>query len=385
MGEHDLNDEELRRQAELAAELAAAWADVTEAERSLAPEVVRHLKAAGLLNPGVPRALGGSEAAPRMALEAAETVAFGDASAGWCVGIAATSSLLAHYLPKDGAEEVFGDPRSSAAGVWAPTGRARPADAGFVVSGRWTFCSGVKHSEWFFGGVVVDSGSGSEPPVLRIAALPTSELTVVDTWHTSGLRGTGSHDVVAEQVFVPADRLFSIVDGPAEDAEPLYRFPLNGFFAAAVAAAALGNARGAVRDLSVLATTKKSAGSSRVLAERSATQEKLARAEAALRAARSFFYESVDDAWRAAQRDQPVSDGVRAALRLASTHAARVAAEVASSMYELGGGTAIYETSPLQRRFRDANTATAHFLVSPVTFELTGRILLGLPARTDQW
>lgn len=353
MGEHDLNDEELRRQAELAAELAAAWADVTEAERSLAPEVVRHLKAAGLLNPGVPRALGGSEAAPRTALEAAETVAFGDASAGWCVGIAATSSLLAHYLPKDGAEEVFGDPRSSAAGVWAPTGRARPADDGFVVSGRWTFCSGVKHSEWFFGGVVVDSGSGSEPPVLRIAALPTSELTVVDTWHTSGLRGTGSHDVVAEQVFVPADRLFSIVDGPAADAEPLYRFPLNGFFAAAVAAAALGNARGAVRDLSVLATTKKSAGSSRVLAERSATQEKFARAEAA--------------------------------LRLASTHAARVAAEVASSMYELGGGTAIYETSPLQRRFRDANTATAHFLVSPVTFELTGRILLGLPARTDQW
>lgn len=383
MGEHDLSDAELLYQAGLTAELAAAWADATESGRSLAPEVVNHLKATGLLNSGLPKALGGRQAAPRTMLEAAEAVARGDASAGWCVGIATTTSLLSHYLPKDGGEEVFGDPRSAAAGVWAPTGRARLTDDGLVVSGRWSFCSGINHSEWFFGGVLVQSGS--EPPVRRLVALRRSDLTILDTWYTSGLCGTGSHDVVADEVLVPASRVVSLSDGPVEDAEPLYRFPLIGFLGAAVAAAALGNARGAVDELSLLVASKKATGSSRVLAERSATQETLARAEATLRAARAFFYESVDEVWAAVLRDAPISDRVRATLRLASTHAARASAEVASSMYELGGGTAIYQTSSLQRRFRDANTVTAHFMVSPVTFELTGRILLGLDPRTDEW
>jgi alkylation response protein AidB-like acyl-CoA dehydrogenase len=372
---------ELHRAALETAALAGSLAPATEQGRALAPELVDKLKETGLLRSGVPGESGDGRATPSDILGAAETVAAGDASAGWCVSIAATSSLLAAYLPADGAAEVFGAPRSVAAGVWAPGGRAEPVDGGFLMSGRWSFCSGISHSDWLFAGCLVPT---SGDPLLRVAALPRADLEVLDTWHTGGLRGTGSHDTVATDVFVPHRRVMSVVDGPPAAAAPLYRFPLFGFFALSIAAAALGNARGAVDDLVALAGTKRSLGSSRSLAERAAVQASVAEAEAALRAARALYTQSVADAWQAAQRPEPVSEALRVGLRLAATHATRTSADVTRTMYDLAGGSAIYENSPLQRRFRDAHTATAHFQVSPTSFEVPGRLLLGLPTRTDQ-
>jgi alkylation response protein AidB-like acyl-CoA dehydrogenase len=334
---------------------------------------------------GVPAALGALEASPATTLRGAETIARGDASAGWCVSIAATSSLLSGYLPDAAAAEIFGDPRTVAAGVWAPRGRAVIVDGGVRVSGRWSFCSGISHSQWLFAGCVLDDPQASaDGPILRVAALPTGELQVLDTWHTSGLRGTASHDAVASDLFVPDEHVFSLVDaGPRVDT-PLYRFPIFGFFALSIAAAALGNARAAIEELSELAAGKTALGSSRKLAERPATQAAVGEAEAALRAARALYYEAIEQAWDAAQQDAPVSQELRLGLRLAATHAVRSSAEVARSMYDLGGGTAIYEDSPLQRRFRDAHAATAHFQVNPAIWELTGRVLLGVRARTEQ-
>jgi len=133
-----------------------------------------------------------------------------------------------------------------------------------------------------------------------------------------------------------------------------------------------------------LAAGKRSLGSSRALADRSQVQAAVAAAEASLRAARAFLFQAVDDAWAAAAGPGAVPDSARLALRLAATHATRTSAEVVASMYDLAGGSAIYRGSPLQRRFRDAHTATAHFQVNPATYELLGRLLLGRPARTEQ-
>jgi alkylation response protein AidB-like acyl-CoA dehydrogenase len=180
-------------------------------------------------------------------------------------------------------------------------------------------------------------------------------------------------------VFVPSGRVFSLFDGPVLD-RPLYRFPVFGFFAASIAAAALGNARAAIDDLVDLAAGKVGMGSSRTLAERASTQAAVAAAEATLRAARALYYESIEAAWQAAQGDEPVSAALRSGLRLAATHAVRASAEIVRSMYDLGGGSAIYDSSPLQRRFRDAHTATAHFQVNEASLELPGKILLGQPA-----
>src|ERR1700677_291982 len=139
-----------------ASALARDLAGETERARALPRALVDELCATGLMRAGVPAALGALEASPASTLRGAETIARGDASAGWCVSIAATSSLLSGYLPEDAAAEIFGDPHTVAAGVWAPRGRAVAVEGGARVSGRWSFCSGISHSQWLFAGCVLD-------------------------------------------------------------------------------------------------------------------------------------------------------------------------------------------------------------------------------------
>lgn len=378
-GESARSTDDLDRAAGELSPLARSLAPEIERVRRLPGVLVDGLRTSGLFRAGAPLAVGAREAAPAVTLRCAEEVARGDASAGWCVSIAATSSLLAGWLPGAGLTEAFGDPTTVAAGVWAPRGRARRVDGGYRVSGRWAFCSGILHSDYLFGGCVVEDGADSPTP--RLLGMRVGDLEIVDTWHVSGLRGTGSHDAVADDAFVPEHLSLSLLEPPASDAA-LYRFPIFGFFALSIAAAALGNARGAIEDLTELAADKVGLGSSRTLAQRPATSAAVAAAEASLRAARAFYYEAIDAAWAAAQASETVSVELRTGLRLAATHAARTAAEVCRSMYDLGGGSSIYETSPLQRRFRDAHAATAHFQVNQATWELTGRLLLGQPTET---
>jgi indole-3-acetate monooxygenase len=326
--------------------------------------------------------VGAPELPPALTLSCAEEIARGDASAGWCVSIAATSSLLAAYLPEGPRHELFGDPNFIAAGVWAPRGKSRLLDGGLAVSGRWAFCSGISHSEVLFAGCMpAEPPADGSRPTPVVVALPKEQLEVLDTWHTLGLRGTGSHDAAAKDVLIPAERAFSLFNGPLID-RPLYRFPVFGFFALSIAAAALGNARGTIDDFAALALDKVGLGSTRTLAERSATHAVVAEADSALRAARAAFYEAVEAAWAAAHDTRPVSVELRNGLRLAATHATRTSADVVRALYDLGGGSVIYDSSPLQRRFRDAFTATAHFQVNAASRELQGRVLLGQPADT---
>ena len=350
------------------ADLARGMADRIDAERKLPAELVAALRDSGLLRAGAPREVDALELPAATALRCAEAVARGDASAGWCVSIGITSTLLVGYLPPASRDELFGD-GGLAAGVWAPQGKARRVAGGVVVSGRWAFCSGINHADVLFAGCVLED----RPAVV---ALPTEQLQILDTWHTLGLRGTGSHDTVAEEVFVPDERVLSIFDGPVID-RPLYRFPPFGFFAACIAAAAMGNARAAIDNFIELASTKKGVAASRTLAERSTIQVAVATAEAALEAARAGYYQAIDEAWQASQDGSSVPLAARTRLRLAATHGSRVSADVVRTMYDLAGGSAIYDGAPLQRRLRDAFTATAHFQVNEASLELPGRILLG--------
>jgi indole-3-acetate monooxygenase len=369
--------EALDAAAEELSAVARGLSPVIETGRRLPDDLLSRLRASGLLRAGAPASVGAAEAPPAVTLRCAEEVARGDASAGWCVSIAATSSLLGAWLPADGLAEVFGAHENVAAGVWAPRGSARRVDGGYRVSGRWAFCSGILHSNYLFGGCIVEDEIGGSPAP-RVLGMPVGELEILDTWRTGGLRGTGSHDAIANDVFVPQHRSLWLLDPPTSDA-PLYRFPIFGFFALSIAAAALGNARGAVEELAELAVDKVGLGSSRTLAQRPATWAAVGEAEASLRAARAFYYQAIDEAWAAAQSREPVPVALRIGLRLAATHAVRTAADVVRSMYDLGGGAAIYETSPLERRFRDAHTATAHFQVNRATWEFTGRLLLDQP------
>jgi alkylation response protein AidB-like acyl-CoA dehydrogenase len=371
-------NQDLRSTAREISALAHELATETERERRLPEPLVARLRTSGLMLAGAPLEAGGLELPPGVALGCAEEIARGDASAGWCVSIAATSGLVAAYLPDESRAELFDNPERIAAGVWAPRGKAHAVDGGIQVSGRWPYCSGISHSEVFFAGAIV--GDARLP---NVVALSTRDLEIVDTWHTLGLRGTGSHDTVATDLFVPADRVASLAAGPVVD-RPLYRFPIFGYFALSIGAAALGNARGALDEFATFATHKVGQGSSRTLAERPATHAATAGAEASLRAAGALYYEAIEAAWAAAQEDAPVSVELRTGLRLAATHAVRTSADVVRTLFDLAGGPAIYDDSPLQRRFRDAHTATAHFQVNAASREVPGRVLLGQEANTAQ-
>jgi alkylation response protein AidB-like acyl-CoA dehydrogenase len=249
------------------------------------------------------------------------------------------------------------------------------------VNGRWGFASGVHHTTWLSLGVLLSQGDVLEP---RGVLIPTSAVEILDTWDVSGLRGTGSNDVTVKDLFVPDERTLHLVGGAPRVEGTLYRFPLFGLLALGVASVALGIARGAIDDLTALATEKTPSGSRRRLADRGHAQMEVAKATAELAAAEAFISNDVGLIyWDASEGEDPdLHDRTR--LRLASTHATRMAARVVDRMYDLGGGTSIYSSSRLQRAFRDVHAATQHMVVAPATYELTGRLLLGVETDVSQ-
>jgi alkylation response protein AidB-like acyl-CoA dehydrogenase len=377
--------EAARALAPRAAELAAE----AERERRLSAGFSTELAEAGLYRLCVPASLGGGEAPPAELLGAVEALAEGDAAAGWCVAVCATAGMLAAYLDESSAGEVYGDPANVVGGVFAPSGRAPASGETLSVSGRWRFASNVGNCNWLMGGCIVFDGDrprrldGGRPDI-RLALMPASDVEVIDTWSVSGLRATGSHDIIVEGLAVPAARSASLISEAPRESGPLYAFPPFGLLAASIAAVALGIARAALGDLSQLAGVKTPTLSTRKLAERPATQAGVARAEAGVRAARSLLFAAVAEAWDAANSGGEIPIELRAGLRLASTNAVEAAAAAVDAAYTLGGGSVIYETSPLQRRFRDVHAATQHMLVAPATWELSGRSLLGLEFDSSQ-
>ena len=368
---------------------AAQLAAQAERDRRLPAELSADLAAAGLYRLCVPEAIGGAEAQPLELLEAVEALAEGDAATGWCVAVCATAGMLAAYLDRDAALEVFGDPASVAGGVFAPSGSAMPRGEELTVSGRWRFASNIENCDWLMGGcVVIDDGAprmlADGRPEIELALFRSEAVEIIDTWSVSGLRATGSHDMAVEELAVPASRTASLIsDRPRADG-PLYAFPPFGLLATSIAAVTLGIARGALADLADLAGAKTPTLSARKLAERPAAQAGAARAEAAVRAARSLLHGATEEAWEAARAGGAIPLDLRVGLRLAATHAVEAAVAAVDEAQRLAGGSAIYETSPLERRFRDIHAATQHMLVGPATWELTGRSLLGLELDASQ-
>ncbi len=357
-----------------------AQADRIERERALPPALVRGLAGAGVFRLCVPRALGGEEADPATLLAVLEELAHADGSTGWCAMIAATCGLMSAWLPDADAHAVYGgSPDVVTGGVFAPAGRAVADGDGYRVTGRWRFASGCRHSDWLLGGCVVH---GNGAPAARLVFFPATDVEVLDTWTATGLCGTGSHDFAVHDLRVPASRSVDPSHEPPVAAGALYAFPLFGLLALGIAAVALGIARRARDEVVALAREKAPTGSRRTLAERPTVQARLAEAEAERAAAHAFLRESVDAAWGEARAGGRIDVPARSRLRLAATHATAAAARAVDAAWAVGGGTAVYAESPLQRAFRDVHVATQHMMVAPSTWELTGRLLLGIETDT---
>jgi alkylation response protein AidB-like acyl-CoA dehydrogenase len=366
-----------------------ARAGEIEAARRLPADLAQSLAEAGLFRAAVPKSLGGLELEPRLIFTALEALGNADASVGWCAMIGATSAVTAAYLAPDVAREIYGRPDVITGGVFAPAGKAAVDGDHYVVSGRWPWASGSANCHWLMGGSIVVEGGvmrllPSGGPDARMLLFPAEAATLIDTWHVAGLCGTGSGEMAVDKLRVPKARSVSLITDKPVAEGPLYAFPAFGLLALGIASVMLGNARAAVDDLVALAGAKTPKGSRRTLAERPAAQAAVADADARLRAARAFFFEAVAQAWAKAQDDGEIALVERAALRLAATHGTRTAADVTRAMYDLGGGSALFLASPLQRRFRDAHAGTQHMMVAPPTYELTGRVLLNVPTDARQ-
>jgi len=378
--------------AESYGEEIRARADEIEALRRLPQDLADRLAADQLYNICNPADFGGPGAAPGVYAEVVETLARADASVGWCAFISVTSAFSMAGANTEAIRAFLRERGVITAGVFAPTGRARAAHrdgiAGYLASGRWAWGSGSRNARWISGGCLLmdddDKIVKDERGVPRNLAMifRAEDVQFLDTWDVMGLQGTGSTDFEVSEVFVPRDRTIDRFGRRAAD-DPIFRFPAFGMLAIGVGAVALGAARAAMEDFDAFAGKKVPQGASRTLAEKPATQKDVAKAEAAIRSGRAFFYEAIEAAWAGALAGEVTTEH-RRDLRLAITHAVASAKTAVDLIHELAGGTSVYRSSPIQRRFRDIHVTTQHMMVNQSIYETVGRLLLGLDTNIDQ-
>jgi len=379
----------------LAPSLAAAAARI-EAGRELPPDVVDALHEARLLRMLVPRSYGGDEVSPVAFMAALEELAKADASTAWCVAQTSVCSTISAALAPDIAAQIFkNDPRGVLA--WGPStsknAKAIAEPGGFRVSGEWPFASGSRHATWLAAHSFVYETDGSlrrdaaGEPVQKTFVVPRRCAIIKDVWHVIGLKGTGSDTYALSDVFVPQDCAVAhhALD-PAERREhgPLYSFNIYQLFGSAFPAIALGIARAMLDAFIALAQTKTPAVGKTVLRDNAVIQSQVGVAESQLAAARTFFFAAWDEIWRAAQ-DNAVTFDQRVRLRMASIHASQQARQIADMAYLAAGATAVFESNPFERRFRDMHAVSQQAQAQFAIFEVIGRHFLGLPLETSRF
>jgi alkylation response protein AidB-like acyl-CoA dehydrogenase len=370
----------------LAPQIRAA-ADEVERERRLPASLLRALKDADFLRMYLPRNMGGTGTDPLTAMRVVEELARADGSIGWLAMVGAQCAWFTSRLGPDVAAQLFGRDTTLAGSISPGPGRAWEVEGGYRASGRWTFASGSAHADWFFGLCQIYDGDTPRvrddgSPDLHFLFFPRSDITVLDTWYTTGLRGSGSNDFTVTDTFVPRERSYLRPNRNASVSRqpgPLYRglFPLY----VVRGSLALGIARHALDLLMELAATKRSLGATEVLRTLPRVQAQVAKAEALTGSARAYLYETAVEVWGAMQTEEELPLTLLARGRLAVAHAVHTAVRVTDTMYHLGGSTAIYATSPLDRCFRDINTAVADISAAPGIYEAAGQVFLGLEPR----
>jgi alkylation response protein AidB-like acyl-CoA dehydrogenase len=354
----------------------------TEEARRLAPQVVEGLREAGLCRLAVPADLGGHEAEPVLALQVYEELAWADASVAWIAWNNQLVCLASRYSSDAVRTELFSDARRLFACSTRPSGRAVVVEGGFRVSGRWSLVSGCELADWVPVMCVITEGTASRllaagMPEMRMAYLPKGSYRILDTWHVGGLRGTGSHDIVVDDVFVPAGRTFYFTD-PAQLDRPLARMPFVATMCAGGAALCLGVARAATDALLELAASRAQVDPFPGLRDRPTVQVTVASSAAKLDAARLALHEALGALWAACTQGMPVTEAQRGRVWESGLHAAQTAKAVVTSMYEAAGTSALYVDCPLERAHRDIYAALQHVVFAPMWLEAAGRVRLGL-------
>ncbi len=356
-----------------------AQSGAIEAERRLPPALAHHLMEAGVFRMGTPRAYGGAELDPMSQVRVVEELSRIEGSVGWLSMISTAGSFIPAFLEPAAAQRLFGAVDSVVAGQVRPPHRADLVEGGYRLSGTYHFGSGCQHASIFTAGCNIYENDEvrrhGRHPEYRVLLVPASKASIVDVWDTTGMRGTGSNDIVLDNVFVPFSDSTTMMEKPHASG-PLYRFPP--LFLVSHAGVPLGIARNALDFVEELTTQKKAIPSGQLMREDPTVQETIAWAEAHLGAARSYVYSTLEDLWETLCKGDRPSPRQRAAYRMMMTYSHQAAKQLITTLYDTAATSAIFRSSRLDRDVRDILTACQHRVVHLKMYRPAGRLLLGL-------
>jgi alkylation response protein AidB-like acyl-CoA dehydrogenase len=371
----------------LTPEIRAAASEI-EANRCLPTPIIDALKRAGVFRMAMPLEWDCPELDPLAQIRVIEALSYADGSVGWCAMINSDGGYFSAYLAPDVARELYRDLDLPTGGSLVFAGRAEAVAGGYRVTGRWPFVSGCRHCDWLiFNCNVFEHGqlrtTSNGMPERRFCFIPTREAEILDTWYTTGLRGSGSHDVAVKDVFVPAERTFGFPSPPRRKGA-LYAYPM--MFAYNLPGVTLGIARAAIDNFVENAARKQVTmsmltGKRVMLRDEVYAQTALARAEGLVDSAREYVFARIGEIWRRLVSGQQPTLKQRAQYRIAIAHAHAVCVEAVEGLFKAYGGGAVYSSSPLDRCLRDLLTINQHTMNSLKISEVAGRALLGFDVR----
>jgi 3-hydroxy-9,10-secoandrosta-1,3,5(10)-triene-9,17-dione monooxygenase len=359
----------------------AAGARQAENQRRPIDELWDELRRSGYFYMLVPKKYGGLEADVDEIIDATLPIAEGCGSTGWVAMFALVHNRHMVGYPDEVLEELFGGGRYIVdAAATMPPGKAVPVEGGYRVTGRWQWCTCITQADWIQVVVNIEDPAGPKPAAMLI---PAADVRIVDTWDTIGMRATGTHDTVCEDVFVPARYVMPPIrrDGPSLDSRfdhPIYRVPLSPLLAFTVAVPTLGVARAAVDAYRERLAGHTKRGTDTRQAEKQAAQIRLARADTMVRTAELLIRDAIR------RNLQAVTDGgghvaFRNSLRAQLSYAAELCRSAVLVACESSGTSIHYLHNPMQRHLRDIMVMTSHVIFDmDVTMEQHGRTMLGL-------
>jgi alkylation response protein AidB-like acyl-CoA dehydrogenase len=361
--------------------------DRIEAERKIPDGILDELHDARLFRMLIPRSYDGEEVEPATLFQVVEAIAQGDASVAWCIGQGSGVSMGSAYVKPEVARTVFGDKRAVvASGPNNPKATAVVCDGGYRVSGEWTFASGSRHAAWLCGHSNVCEpdgrvrlGANGKPLDQLTVIFPKSSATITDVWKVMGLKGTGSDNYSLKDHFVPADFSFTREsDADRREPGPLYRFSIFNMFGVGFSGVALGIARRALDDFIKLAVSKKPYAATALLRDNGVVQSQVGLSEARLQSSRTYVLHTYRNLYAAVSQGMTFTQEMRVANRTVTCYAIHQAREVMNFVYHAAGATAIFESNPFERRFRDLHTLTQQGQAHYSNFEALGQTLMGV-------
>jgi len=366
------------------APLVRQYADETEQLRQLPRPLFEALADAGLFHMMVPRSIGGGEIDLPTYVRVMEVLGNADASTAWCINQGGVWAIYSACVPPDIAKQIWIDtPRAVVANSATPSFTAESVPGGFRVNGKGSFSTGSRHASWLAARArLMDDGQPrllpNGKPEIRFCLVPAADAEILDTWHTRGMRGTGTNHFAVSDLFVPEERTLSPGARSLTERGPLYIIMTGLLFPSGDSAVALGVAQAALDALLDLAGAKVQHHATNLMREQALIQSTVGHAEADLRSGRALLRETVREVWDEIVATGRITLEQRASLRLATTHAIRLSAQVVDAVYNVSGATAIFESHPIQRYFQDMHVITQHFQSRLDHYELVGRACLGL-------